>query len=194
MVIFLIAVMCGGFAGVILAVPPKSSADWAAWVQAAGSILAIGTSVGLVSWQSYRDKVRARDDARADRFRHLDAALEIVRGLAQVTRMVAGNEFAHSAATFNSMRSDLGALAGALAAIDVTNLSGYKVTESVLVALGAARRLLSDIDVAEVDRFDPTVVMGGLKQNAEEMAEIIENRARILGDAWSIAKAGAADT
>jgi len=157
------------------------------WVQAIGSVGAIATSIWLVGRQAHNDRMRALENATAERLRYIGVAFELTSGVTLVAQTIAEKDFPRSDETFDSMEADLGALVNALAAIDVTRLDGHDQIEGVLSSLGAARRLLTDIDNARRSDFDSFLVMQDLRRKAAAMGEIMDSRAKRLRIAWRAA-------
>lgn len=69
--------------------PPVSSADWASWVQAVGSIFAIAASVGIVRWELKNQRETTLEDTRQERIRNIETARELIGGAVQVVRKIA---------------------------------------------------------------------------------------------------------
>lgn len=167
--------------------PPVTSADWASWVQAVGSIFAIVASVGIVRWELKNQREIALEDACQERIRNIETARELVDGAVQVVRKTAEQQ-APSHRDASKMRHQIGSMIDAISSLNHVKFSSYKATEAILVSLSTMRQMLTDIDGKLNDRFNNQLATAYLKDCAAESLGDLEKRLVILNDEILIAR------
>lgn len=167
--------------------PPVTSADWASWVQAVGSIFAIVASVGIVRWELKNQREIALEDACQERIRNIETARELVDGAVQVVRKIAEQQ-APSHRDASKMRHQIGSMIDAISSLNHVKFSSYKATEAILVSLSTMRQMLTDIDGKLNDRFNNQLATAYLKDCAAESLGDLEKRLVILNDEILIAR------
>ena len=167
--------------------PPVTSADWASWVQAVGSIFAIAASVGIVRWELKNQREIALEDACQERIRNIETARELVNGAVQVVRKIAEQQ-APSHRDASKMRHQIGSMIDAISSLNHVKFSSYKATEAILVSLSTMRQMLTDIDGKLNDRFNNQLATAYLKDCAAESLGDLEKRLVILNDEILIAR------
>ena len=167
--------------------PPVTSADWASWVQAVGSIFAIVASVGIVRWELKNQREIALEDACQERIRNIETARELVNGAVQVVRKIAEQQ-APSHRDASKMRHQIGSMIDAISSLNHVKFSSYKATEAILVSLSTMRQMLTDIDGKLNDRFNNQLATAYLKDCAAESLGDLEKRLVILNDEILIAR------
>jgi hypothetical protein len=133
---FAIAFLAGMMVTAFIKWPPAQSSDWAAWVQAFGSIGAIGVAI-YVSWaQARNDRLRERERENAD----ADDVLMNIQAIIENASYVMG-EMPDIASTDGAIESyfrssfspiKIRCATQALAAIEIHRLKWYKAIELVL--------------------------------------------------------------
>lgn len=166
--------------------PPVSSADWASWVQAVGSIFAIAASVGIVRWELKNQRETTLEDTRQERIRNIETARELIGGAVQVVRKIAEQE-APSHRDASKMRHEVGSMVDAISSLDHVKFSSYKATEAILVSLSTMRQMLTDIDGKIKDQFNNQLGTAYLKGCATESLGDLEKRLVTLNDEILIA-------
>jgi hypothetical protein len=167
--------------------PPVTSADWASWVQAVGSIFAIAASVGIVRWELKNQREVTFEDARQERIRNIETARELVGGAVQVVKKIAEQQ-APSHRDASKMRHEIGSMIDAISSLDHVKFSSYKATEAILVSLSTMRQMLTDIDGKLKDQFNNQLTTAYLKNCAAESLEDLEKRLVTLSEEIRIAR------
>lgn len=171
----------GVFVAGIFSHPPGDSQDWAAWVQAVGSILAIVVAILVVRHQSISDRrleQARRDLDRIHRFESVRAVMAMVYTITTTIKTeIEEAEFEELA--LNSLKF-LEGIDQALKAFPVIDIPNTEQTVMILTLYNSGPKL-----GAAISRFCSEMIKGGIQKNKKHLEDILNQ----INNIRSISKA-----
>ncbi|MGO4609417.1 hypothetical protein AB4142_24040 [Variovorax sp. 2RAF20] len=140
------------FVWAFAAYPPKGSTEWASWVQAIGSIAAIGAAAWVVQRQHNLEKARTAEAELRSRLSLHNAAFQLVGGVyrkAESVRDLACDEY-RQVEFLRPLGSDLAGLVMALGKVNHLRFETHAAIEAILVAESVGREFQNFVYEARV--------------------------------------------
>ena len=167
----------------------KARQELAAWVQAIGSVAAIGATGWAVQRAHNLQESERRRTEHAEYTQLLEAIFQLVGGAHQIARKIQDHIAASgtgevSVIAVRAMHAELSAVVSALSRVDVTRLDRFEFVQAVLVANAVSPRLLEEMITAQSRAYLSGRADGShVEECAQEAADILKPFGKILLDA-----------
>lgn len=160
--------------------------EWAAWVQAVGSVLAILAAVGIAYWQHARDARQRIAEVTRRRARQLESAFQLTYGVQALCEKVIAHCEGQQANSvyFSNHLGELTAIRAMLNKFAPEEFDGYAELEPVVAAMAAADAMIQQLrKAAEItDTHDQTQVIRMAFRGAIDSVREHVQRMKVVAD------------